>query len=56
MCQVNAGEYGTMQILLADADNVQAGGKYPVALVGATVYATAKDHKDNRRRDDIKNG
>jgi phenylalanyl-tRNA synthetase beta chain len=21
------------------------GGKYPVALVGATVYATAKDHK-----------
>lgn len=44
MCQVNAGEYGTMQICCG-ADNVQAGGKYPVALVGATVYATAKDHK-----------
>ena len=44
VCQVNAGEYGTMQICCG-ADNVQAGGKYPVALVGATVYATAKDHK-----------
>ena len=43
VCQVNAGEYGTMQICCG-ADNVQAGGKYPVALVGATVYATAKDH------------
>lgn len=28
----------------AGADNVRAGGKYPLALVGATVYATAKDH------------
>ena len=26
------------------ADNVKAGGKYPLALIGATVYATAKDH------------
>ena len=44
VCQVNAGEHGTMQICCG-ADNVKAGGKYPVALVGATVYATAKDHK-----------
>ena len=28
VCQVNAGEYGTMQICCG-ADNVQAGGKYP---------------------------
>ena len=26
------------------ADNVKVGGRYPTALVGATVYATAKDH------------
>lgn len=44
VCQVNAGEYGTMQICCG-ADNVKAGGKFPVALVGASVYATAKDHK-----------
>ena len=44
VCQVNAGQYGTMQICCG-ADNVRAGGKYPVALPGATVYATAKDHK-----------
>ncbi|MBP5282886.1 MAG: phenylalanine--tRNA ligase subunit beta, partial [Lachnospiraceae bacterium] len=44
VCKVNAGEKGSFQICCG-ADNVQAGGKYPVALVGATVYATAKDHK-----------
>ncbi len=44
VCKVNAGEYGTFQICCG-ADNVCAGGKFPVALVGATVYATAKDHK-----------
>ena len=44
VCTVNAGDKGTFQICCG-ADNVQAGGKYPVALVGATVYATAKDHK-----------
>lgn len=44
VCQVNAGEHGTMQVCCG-ADNVKAGGKFPLALVGATVYATAKDHK-----------
>lgn len=43
LCQVNAGTHGTFQICCG-ADNVHAGGKFPVALVGATVYATAKDH------------
>ncbi|MBQ7919766.1 MAG: phenylalanine--tRNA ligase subunit beta [Lachnospiraceae bacterium] len=44
VCQVDCGEHGTFQICCG-ADNVCAGGKFPVALVGATVYATAKDHK-----------
>lgn len=44
LCKVNVGEEGLLQICCG-ADNVKAGGKYPVALVGATVYATAKDHK-----------
>lgn len=44
LCQVDAGEHGEFQICCG-ADNVKAGGRYPVALVGATVYATAKDHK-----------
>ncbi len=44
VCKVNAGSHGTFQVCCG-ADNVQAGGKYPVALVGATVFATAKDHK-----------
>ena len=35
--QVNAGEHGTFQICCG-ADNVHAGGKFPLALVGATVY------------------
>ncbi len=43
LCQVNAGDHGTFQICCG-ADNVCAGGKFPLALVGATVYATAKDH------------
>ena len=43
LCQVNAGEHGTFQICCG-ADNVKAGGKFPLALIGATVYATAKDH------------
>ena len=43
LCTVNAGEHGTLQICCG-ADNVKAGGKYPLALIGATVYATAKDH------------
>jgi len=44
VCQVDCGEHGTFQICCG-ADNVCAGGVFPVALVGATVYATAKDHK-----------
>lgn len=44
VCKVNAGEHGTFQVCCG-ADNVKAGGKFPVALVGASVYATAKDHK-----------
>ena len=44
VCQVNAGEHCTMQICCG-ADNVRTGGKFPVALPGASVYATAKDHK-----------
>lgn len=43
VCQVDCGEHGQFQICCG-ADNVAAGGKFPVALVGATVYATAKDH------------
>lgn len=44
VCQVDCGEHGTFQICCG-ADNVVAGKKFPTALVGATVYATAKDHK-----------
>ncbi len=44
VCKVDCGEHGTFQICCG-ADNVKAGGKFPAALVGATVYATAKDHK-----------
>lgn len=43
LCQVNAGAHGTFQICCG-ADNVKTGGKYPLALIGATVYATEKDH------------
>ena len=44
VCQVDCGEHGTFQICCG-ADNVHKGGKFPAALVGASVYATAKDHK-----------
>ena len=44
LCTVDAGENGVLQICCG-ADNVAAGGKYPLALIGAQVYATAKDHK-----------
>ena len=43
VCQVDCGDKGTHQICCG-ADNVTAGGVYPVALPGATVYATARDH------------
>lgn len=44
VCMVNAGEHGKMQVCCG-ADNVRVGKKFPLALVGASVYATAKDHK-----------
>lgn len=44
VCKVNVGEGELLQICCG-ADNVKAGEKYPVALVGASVYMTAKDHK-----------
>ncbi|MBP5159191.1 MAG: phenylalanine--tRNA ligase subunit beta, partial [Lachnospiraceae bacterium] len=43
VCNVDTGSE-TVQICCG-ADNVRAGKKFPVAKVGATVYATAKDHK-----------
>ncbi len=43
LCQVDAGSHGSFQVCCG-ADNVCAGRKFPLALVGATVYATAKDH------------
>lgn len=55
VCRVNAGEHGTFQVCCG-ADNVRAGGKYPVALVGATVYMTAKDHKTVEGTMTIKKG
>ena len=44
VCKVDAGTGELLQILCG-ADNVRVGGKFPVALVGATVIETAKDHK-----------
>lgn len=55
VCRVNAGDHGTVQICCG-ADNVRAGGKYPVALVGANVYMTAKDHKTVEGTMTIKKG
>lgn len=43
VCKVNVGGAEPLQICCG-ADNVHTGGKYPVALEGAQVYATAKDH------------
>lgn len=43
VCKVNVGQAERLQICCG-ADNVCTGKKFPVALVGATVYATAKDH------------
>ena len=43
VCKVDCGEHGVKQICCG-ADNVKVGIKAPVALPGATVYATAKDH------------
>ncbi len=43
VCQVDAGTGELLQICCG-ADNVCTGKKFPVALNGAVVYATAKDH------------
>ena len=43
VCQVNVGGPELLQICCG-ADNVKAGGKFPVAMIGAQVCATAKDH------------
>ena len=43
VCKVDCGDKGVFQICCG-ADNVKKGIKVPCALVGATVYATAKDH------------
>ena len=43
VCKVDCGQHGVLQICCG-ADNVKKGIKAPCALVGATVYATAKDH------------
>ncbi len=43
VCKVDCGNKGTFQICCG-ADNVKKGIKAPCALVGATVYSTAKDH------------
>ncbi len=43
VCRVDCGPKGTFQICCG-ADNVAVGIKAPTALVGATVYATSKDH------------
>lgn len=43
VCKVDCGAHGIKQICCG-ADNVAKGIKAPVALIGATVYATGKDH------------
>ena len=43
VCKVNIGTGENLQICCG-ADNVCTGKKFPVALEGAQVYATAKDH------------
>ncbi len=44
VCKVDAGTGELLQICCG-ADNVRVGGVFPVALAGATVVETAKDHK-----------
>ena len=43
VCTVDAGTHGTFQVCCG-ADNVEAGKKFPLALVGAQVIMTGKDH------------
>ena len=55
VCTVNCGEKGTFQICCG-ADNVCAGGKFPVALPGATVYETNKERTQTTGVATIKKG
>ncbi|MCD8306774.1 MAG: phenylalanine--tRNA ligase subunit beta [Clostridia bacterium] len=55
VCKVDCGSLGTFQICCG-ADNVAVGIKAPVALVGATVYATSKDHTTIEGVQTIKRG
>lgn len=55
LCKVDCGKYGEFQICCG-ADNVKVGIKAPCALVGATVYATGKDHKTIEGVETIKAG
>ena len=43
VCTVDAGSHGSFQVCCG-ADNVVAGKKFPLALVGAQVIMTGKDH------------
>ncbi|MCD8295521.1 MAG: phenylalanine--tRNA ligase subunit beta [Clostridia bacterium] len=55
VCKVDCGSHGTFQICCG-ADNVAVGIKAPTALVGATVYATSKDHTTIEGVQTIKRG
>lgn len=55
VCRVNCGEKGTFQICCG-ADNVRAGKKFPVALVGATVYETNRERTETTGVATIKKG
>ncbi len=55
VCRVNAGAHGSFQVCCG-ADNVKAGGKFPLALTGATVFMTGKDHKTVEGTMTIKKG
>lgn len=55
VCRVNAGAHGSFQVCCG-ADNVKTGGKFPLALTGATVFATGKDHKTVEGTMTIKKG
>ncbi len=45
VCNVNCGPHGTFQICCG-ADNVEAGKKFPTALVGATVLETNRERTE----------
>lgn len=55
LTSVNAGLHGTFQVCCG-ADNVRAGKKFPLALVGATVLETEKDHVTVKGTFTIKKG